>query len=52
VIVAGSEETLPERAVIVLEPGRYVAGRGMRLEWAFRVTRAGGEPLTSFPLEL
>jgi Xaa-Pro aminopeptidase len=52
VIVAGSDEALPEGAVIVLEPGRYGAGRGMRLEWAFRVTSAGGEPLNSFPLEL
>jgi Xaa-Pro aminopeptidase len=43
---------IPEDAVIVLEPGRYQDGFGIRVEWAFRVRPGGGEPLTHFPLEL
>jgi Xaa-Pro aminopeptidase len=51
VILAGSTDPLPEGAVVVLEPGRYGQGRGMRLEWAFRVTPDGGVPMTSFSLD-
>lgn len=39
-------------AVIVLEPGAYDARQGMRIEHAFRVTPKGGEPLSTFSLEL
>jgi Xaa-Pro dipeptidase len=52
VIRPGNADELPAGAVIVLEPGRYGDGRGIRLEWAFRVSTDGGEPLTSFPLDL
>lgn len=52
VIRAGIKDEIPENAVIVLEPGRYQDGYGIRIEWAFRVTPTGGEPLTHFPLEL
>jgi Xaa-Pro aminopeptidase len=52
VILPGSDERLAEGMVIVLEPGRYGNGRGMRLEWAFRVGTDGAEPLTTFSLEL
>jgi Xaa-Pro dipeptidase len=52
VIRPGVKDEIPEDAVIVLEPGRYQDGFGIRIEWAFRVTPGGGEPLTHFPLEL
>ena len=52
VIAADSLDPLPENAVIVLEPGRYGDGRGMRVEHAFRVTPDGGERLSSFSLEM
>ncbi len=45
-------EQLLEDTVIVLEPGRYGAGRGMRIEHAFRVTPSGGVPLSTFDLAL
>jgi Xaa-Pro aminopeptidase len=51
-ILPDSPARLPEGAVVVLEPGRYGGGRGMRLEWAFEVTADGGRPLTTFALEL
>jgi Xaa-Pro aminopeptidase len=51
-IVSGSPEPLVEGAVIVLEPGHYADGRGLRVEHAFRVTTDGGEPLSVFGLEL
>jgi Xaa-Pro aminopeptidase len=50
-ILPGSTDRLPEGAVIALEPGKYGRGSGMRLEWAFRVTPAGGVPMTSFSLD-
>jgi Xaa-Pro aminopeptidase len=43
---------IPEGAVVALEPIRFVGGQAVKLEWVFRVTADGGEPLTSFPLEL
>ncbi len=52
VLVPGNEEELQAGATIVLEPGRYRPGRGMRLEWAFEVTEDGGEPLSRFALEI
>jgi Xaa-Pro dipeptidase len=51
-LAPGSTEPIPEGAVIVIEPGRYGNGRGMRIEHAFRVTPDGGEPLSEFSLEL
>ncbi len=51
-IKPGIQDEIPEDAVIVLEPGRYQDGFGIRIEWAFRVTPDGGEPMTHFPLEL
>lgn len=51
-ILPDSDERLVEGAAIVVEPGCYGDGRGLRLEWAFEVTRDGGRPLTTFDLEL
>jgi Xaa-Pro aminopeptidase len=52
-IMPWNDETLAEDMVVMLEPGVYQHGiGGMRLEWAFRVTPAGGEPLTRFSLSL
>lgn len=51
-LVPGNPEPLPEGAVIVLEPGRYGDGMGIRVEHAFRVTPDGGERLSTFSLEL
>jgi Xaa-Pro aminopeptidase len=52
-IMPWNNETLAEDMVVMLEPGVYQPGiGGMRLEWAFRVTPAGGEPLTQFSLSL
>ena len=48
----GSDETIPEGAVLVLEPGRYADGRGMRLEHAFQASPDGGVPLSTFSLAL
>ncbi len=52
VIAPGNREPLSGGTVIVLEPGRYGDGRGMRIEHAFRVTPDGGERLSAFSLEL
>jgi Xaa-Pro dipeptidase len=52
VIAPGNPEPLAEGSVMVLEPGRYGDGRGMRIEHAFRVTPDGGQRLSTFSLEL
>lgn len=51
-LVAGNPEPLEEGSVIVIEPGVYGNGRGMRIEHAFLVTDEGGLPLSRFALEL
>ncbi len=51
-IAPGGSEPLADGAVIVLEPGSYGDGRGMRIEHAFRVGPDGGVPLSTFRLEL
>lgn len=51
-IVPDSDDRLLKGSVIALEPGRYENGRGLRLEWAFRVAEDGGEPLNTFALDL
>ncbi len=51
-ILPDNPERLVDGAVIVLEPGRYRDGRGLRIEHAFRVTPDGGERLSTFGLEL
>jgi Xaa-Pro dipeptidase len=52
IIRRGESQMLPRGSVIVLEPGYYQGGFGIRIEWAFLVTDNGGEPMTSFSLEL
>jgi Xaa-Pro dipeptidase len=52
-VMPWSNEPLAEDMVIALEPGVYQPGiGGIRLEWVFRVTAAGGEPLSQFSLKL
>lgn len=52
-IMPWNHERLAENMVVMLEPGIYQPGMGgIRIEWAFRVTGTGGEPLTRFSLEL
>jgi len=52
-IMPWNNELLAEDMVVALEPGIYQAGiGGIRLEWAFRVTPTGGEPLTRFSLSI
>lgn len=52
VLLPDNPEPLEEGSVIVVEPGIYGAGRGMRIEHAFRVSEDGGVPLSHFELEL
>lgn len=51
-LVPGNNTRLPASAAVVLEPGIYRDGRGLRLEWAFEVTPDGGVPLTHFSLDI
>jgi Xaa-Pro aminopeptidase len=51
-LAPGNTEPIPEGAVIVIEPGRYGNGRGMRIEHAFRAGPDGGVPLSRFSLAL
>ena len=52
IIAPTRHELLQDGSVIVLEPGRYGDGRGIRIEHAFRVSVDGGQLLSSFPLDL
>ena len=52
VIRGDSDAVLPQDGVIVLEPGFSDGRRAIRLEWAYRITRDGGLPLTTFALDL
>jgi Xaa-Pro aminopeptidase len=52
IIAPTRDELLQDGSVIVLEPGRYGDGRGIRIEHAFRVSADGGQLLSSFPLDL
>jgi Xaa-Pro dipeptidase len=52
-IMPWNDETLENDMVITLEPGVYAPGiGGIRLEWVFRVTDSGGEPLSQFSLDI
>lgn len=52
ILLAGNPDELQADSVIVVEPGKYGEGRGMRIEHAFRVSDEGGVPLSNFSLEL
>jgi Xaa-Pro dipeptidase len=52
IILPGNPEPLERDSVIVIEPGKYGSGRGMRIEHAYRVSEDGGIPLSNFSLEL
>jgi Xaa-Pro aminopeptidase/Xaa-Pro dipeptidase len=50
---AGSEDTVPEGAVVTVEPGVYLSGLGgVRIEDMVEVTAAGCRPLPRSPREL
>lgn len=52
-IMPWNNELLAKDMVITLEPGVYHPSTGgIRLEWAFRITAEGSEPLTQFDLRL
>jgi Xaa-Pro aminopeptidase len=51
-LLAGNPEPLQADSVVVVEPGIYGDGRGMRIEHAFRISEDGGVPLSNFSLEL
>ena len=52
-IMPWNNEKLENDMVVALEPGVYApALGGIRLEWVFRVTDDGGEPLSRFSLNI
>lgn len=52
ILLKDNPEPLEEGSIIVIEPGIYGQGLGMRIEHAFEVSAEGGIPLSMFDLEL
>lgn len=52
ILLKDNPELLEEGSIIVIEPGIYAEGLGMRIEHAFEVSDDGGIPLSRFDLGL